>query len=90
MLCMNSNLILLSEEKVYKNLIIIYFTIRYMLKKLKKKRIQSVKDKYDNSINESAFLDILLVQIRGKTISYSSYRKRKNKIEKNHSSISRI
>lgn len=54
-----------------------YFMIRYMLKS-KKKNIQSVKDQYNNSIDESAFLDILLMEIRGITISYSSYRKREN------------
>lgn len=48
-----------------------------------KKLIVSVKDQYNNSIDESAFLDILLMEIRGITISYSSYRKRENdKIEK--------
>lgn len=48
-----------------------------------KEVIQSVKDQYKNSIDESAFLEILLMEIRGLTISYSSYRKKNNdKIEK--------
>lgn len=44
--------------------------------------IDFVKDQYNNSIDESAILDILLMESRGITISYSSYRKRENDNDK--------
>ena len=45
--------------------------------------IQLVRDQYERSLDYSTFLDILLMEIRGITISHSSYKKReKEKKEK--------
>ena len=40
-----------------------------------KQHIQLVKDQYERSIDDSAFLDILLMEIRGISISHFSYKK---------------
>ena len=42
-----------------------------------KQHIQLVRDQYERSLDDSAFLDILLMEIRGITISHSSYKKPK-------------
>lgn len=44
--------------------------------------IDFVKDQYNNSIDESAILNILLMESREITISYLSYRKRENDKDK--------
>ena len=51
-----------------------------------KQHVQLVRDQYERSLDDSAFLDILLMELmelRGITISHSSYKKReKEKKEK--------
>lgn len=53
-----------------------------------KETIQDICKQYlvrdTEDIDDSSFLDVLLMEIRGITISYSTLRKRKEKIKKSH------